>query len=134
MRDCARARTRPALVLCRLSIAHVFRRTIGSRGGKPTVGRDEASAREWFESHVWPNGRHCPRRGSTRTTESKHKKTPYRCSDCRSHFSAETGTAPESSKIPLRKRVFAIYLEATGLKGVSSMKLHRDLKVTQKTA
>ena len=36
--------------------------------------------------------------------------------------------------MPLRKWVFAIYLEMTGLKGVSSMRLHRDLKVTQKTA
>ena len=95
---------------------------------------DEASAREWFESHVWPDGRHCPRCGSMRTTESKHKKMPYWCSDCRSYFSVKTGTALESSKIPLRKWVFAIYLEVTSLKGVSSMKLHRDLKVTQKTA
>ena len=44
------------------------------------------------------------------------------------------GTALERSKVPLRKWVFAIYLEMTSLKGVSSMKLHRDLKVTQKTA
>ena len=95
---------------------------------------DEASAREWFESHVWPDGRHCPRCGSMRTTESKHKKMPYWCSDCRSYFSVKTGTALEGSKIPLRKWVFAIYLEVTSLKGVSSMKLHRDLKVTQKTA
>jgi len=40
----------------------------------------------------------------------------------------------ERSKIPLRKWAIAIYLEMTSLKGVSSMKLHRDLKVTQKTA
>ena len=40
----------------------------------------------------------------------------------------------ERSKVPLRKWAFAIYLEMTSLKGVSSMKLHRDLKVTQRTA
>ena len=40
----------------------------------------------------------------------------------------------ERSKVPLRKWVFAIYLEMTSLKGVSSLKLHRDLGVTQKTA
>ena len=34
----------------------------------------------------------------------------------------------------LRQWVFAIYLEMTSLKGVSSMKLHRDIGVTQKTA
>ena len=95
---------------------------------------DEGKAREWFEAHVWPDGRHCPRCGSTRTHEAKHAKMPYRCSDCRSYFSVKTGTALEGSKISLRKWVFAIYLEVTSLKGVSSMKLHRDIKVTQKTA
>ena len=34
----------------------------------------------------------------------------------------------------LRHWVIAIYLEVTSLKGVSSMKLHRDLGVTQRTA
>ncbi len=95
---------------------------------------DEDAARKWFEAYRWPDGRYCPRCGSTRTHECSHVKSPYRCTDCRKYFSAKTGTALESSKIPLRKWVFAIYLEVTSLKGVSSMKLHRDLKVTQKTA
>ncbi len=95
---------------------------------------DEESAHKWFEAQIWPKGRHCQRCGSTRTHEASHAKMPYRCSDCRSYFSAKTGTALEGSRIPLRKWVFAVYLEVTSLKGVSSMKLHRDLKVTQKTA
>ncbi len=95
---------------------------------------DEETARKWFESHIWPDGRHCPRCGSTRTHEASHAKMPYRCTDCRSYFSVKTGTALEASKIPLRKWVFAVYLETTSLKGVASMKLHRDIKVTQKTA
>ncbi len=37
----------------------------------------------------------------------------------------------ESSNLPLRKRVCAIYLENTGLKGVPSMKLHRGIGVNQ---
>ena len=40
----------------------------------------------------------------------------------------------QSSNIGLRKWAIAFYLLSTGIKGVSSMKLHRDLKVTQKTA
>lgn len=95
---------------------------------------DEESARKWFESRVWSTGRCCPRCGSLRTHEASHAKSPYRCTDCRSYFSAKSGTALEGSKISLRKWVFAIYLETTSLKGVSSMKLHRDIKVTQKTA
>ncbi len=94
----------------------------------------EESAREWFESRVWPNGRHCPRCGSTRTSEASHAYMPYWCSDCRSYFSVKIGTVLESSKIPLRKWVFAIYLHLTSLKGVSSMKLHRDIGVSQPAA
>ena len=95
---------------------------------------DEETARTWFEAHVWPNGRACPHCGSVRTGEVNHAKSPYRCHDCRRHFSVKTGTAMAASKLPLRHWAFGIYLEVTSLKGVSSMKLHRDLKVTQKTA
>lgn len=97
---------------------------------------DEASAVHWFESQVWPHGeRHCGHCGSTKTRATKSgKPMPYWCSDCRSYFSVRTGTALECSRLPLRKWAFAIYLVLTNLKSVSSMKLHRDLKVTQKTA
>ena len=95
---------------------------------------DEAAARKWFESLVWPDGRYCPRCGSTRTHEASHKHSPYRCTDCRSYFSVKTGTLTEGSNLSLRKWAFALYLETTSLKGVSSMKLHRDIGVTQKTS
>ena len=38
------------------------------------------------------------------------------------------------SRLPLSSWAIAFYLVSTNLKGVSSMKLHRDLNVTQKTA
>ena len=96
---------------------------------------DEAAARAWFERHIWPDGeRHCPHCGSTRTHEASGANSPYRCSDCRGYFSVKTGTIMDNSRLPLRKWVFAIYLEMTSLKGVSSMKLHRDIGVTQKSA
>jgi len=94
----------------------------------------EDAAREWFESIIWPNGRHCPKCGSLRTREASHKKMPYWCSDCRSYFSVKTNTTMQSSKIPLRKWAIAIYLCLTSLKSVSSMKLSRDLGVKQQTA
>ena len=50
------------------------------------------------------------------------------------HLSVKTGTALEASHVSLRKWAFAVHLEVTSLKGVSSMKLHRDLGVTPKTA
>ena len=94
---------------------------------------DEA-ARVWFESVIWPDGRRCGHCDSTNTFEAQHRSMPYRCRDCSGYFSVKTGTAIEPSKIGLRKWAIAICLELTSLKGVSSMKLHRDLGVTQKTA
>ena len=96
---------------------------------------DEESAAKWFEETRWPNGRHCPHCGGFDTKDVPNAKPmPYWCRDCQSYFSVRTGTAIEKSRLPLRKWVFATYLFVTSLKGVSSMKLHRDLKVTQKTA
>ena len=96
---------------------------------------DEKSAREWFEKERWGGQRCCSHCGSIRTSESAHhKKMPYRCKDCHGYFSVRTGTLMESSKVPLRKWVWAIYLHLTNLKGISSMKLHRDIGVSQPTA
>ena len=47
---------------------------------------------------------------------------------------AAAGERSGGSNLPLRIWVWAIYLEMTNLKGVSSMKVHRDLGITQKTA
>ena len=94
---------------------------------------DDDSARIWFENIRWPNGRACPSCGSlTTATVPNDTPQPYWCKDCRSYFSAKTGTVMQASKLPVRKWVFAIYLLTTSLKSVSSMKLHRDLGVTQK--
>ena len=44
------------------------------------------------------------------------------------------GTVMQSSNLGAQKWVFAIYMITTGLKGTSSMKLHRDLGIRQATA
>jgi len=95
---------------------------------------DENAARLWVESVVWAEGRECGKCGSSRTREATHAKMPYWCTDCRSYFSVKTGTPLAHSNISLRKWAIAIYLCLTSLKSVSSMKLHRDLNVSQKTA
>ena len=95
----------------------------------------EQSARNWFEAIYWPGGRCCGKCGGQNTKRVPNEKPmPYWCSDCKSYFSVRTGTSLQSSRLPLRKWVIAIYLYVTSLKSVSSMKLHRDLGVTQKTA
>lgn len=95
---------------------------------------DEDSARKWFEDTRWPDGRACGKCGSTRTRKASHAKMPYWCSDCRSYFSVKTGTVMANSNLPLRKWAIAIYQVMTSLKGVSSMKLHRDLGISQPSA
>ena len=96
---------------------------------------DEATAAKWFEAQVWPEGRCCGHCGSTNTREVPNAKPmPYWCTDCRSYFSVRTGTAIANSRVPLRKWAIAIYLELTSLKSIASMKLHRDIGVTQSTA
>ena len=97
---------------------------------------DESSARQWFEERRWPDGvRPCPDCKSLATYHVvSEKPLPYRCRACKVYFSVRSGTVLERSKISLKKWIWAIYLCITNLKGVSSMKLHRDLRVTQKTA
>ena len=95
----------------------------------------EESAKTWFEAQRWPDGVRCPRCDTANASPvPKAHPAPWHCRPCRQYFSVRTGTVMARSRLPLRKWAFAIYLCATSLKGVSSMKLHRDLKVTQKTA
>ena len=66
--------------------------------------------------------------------EASHAKMPYWCTDCRSYFSVKTGTVMQNSNLPLRKWAIAIYIMTRSLKGVSSMKLHRELEISQPSA
>ena len=96
---------------------------------------DDDRARAWFEKQIWPQGAHCPHCGSFHIQHpTKHRSMTHRCRDCRKDFSLKTGTLMEGSKLGYQKWAIAIYLAMTGLKGVSSMKLHRDLEITQKSA
>ncbi|MCY3783120.1 MAG: IS1595 family transposase [Chloroflexi bacterium] len=96
---------------------------------------NEESARRWFEAQRWPDGVRCARcDGEHVTPVASGKPMPYRCRDCRQYFSVRIGTVMERSKITLRQWAWGIYLSTTNLKGVSSLKLHRDLEITQKSA
>ena len=96
---------------------------------------DEQAATAWFEDVFWNGTRCCGKCGSIKTREVPNAKPmPYWCTDCRSYFSVRTGTPIARSNVPLRKWAIAIYLCLTSLKSVSSMKLHRDIGVSQRTA
>ena len=96
---------------------------------------DDATAERWFVKTRWPEGVHCPCCGSVNVQErAARKPQPYRCRDCRKDFSVKLGTLMEGSKLGFQIWAMALYLMMTGIKGTSSMKLHRDLGITQKTA
>jgi len=96
---------------------------------------DDATAEAWFVQVRWPDGVCCPKCGSLNVQERRTRKPqPYRCRDCRKDFSVRTDTLMHGSNLGLQIWAVAIYLLNTSLKGVSSMRLHRYLNITQKTA
>ena len=96
---------------------------------------DPQKAEAFFVQSRWPDGIRCPECDSPKIHLRKNRRPqPFMCLDCRKDFSVKTDSFMHASKVSLGKWGIAIYLFSTSLKGVSSMKLHRDLGVTQKTA
>ena len=99
--------------------------------------RDEDAACRWVTDLRWPDGPHCPDCGSWNVQDDiRHRTMTHRCRDCpgKPYFSLRKGTVMESSKLPYRIWAVGIYLFSTNLKGISSMKLHRELGIGQKAA
>jgi transposase-like protein len=100
--------------------------------------QDEAAAYAWVEARVWPEGPICPHCGGTeRIGKLQGKSTRvgvYKCYQCRKPFSVKVGTVFESSHVPMRFWLQAMYLLCSSKKGISSNQLHRTLGVTLKTA
>ena len=96
---------------------------------------DEATAVQYVEERRWPSGVCCPKCGSDAVSRVKSgKPMPWRCRDCRKHFSVRTGTVFAESKLGIHKWLLAAYLMTTARKGISSVQLAKELGVTQKTA
>jgi len=96
---------------------------------------NEETARKFFEARRWGDEPVCGHCGSVSVTECKnHKPMPYRCRNCRSHFSVRTGTVLAESRLPLQKWLLAIYMLTSARKGIPSTQMARELGVTQKTA
>ena len=95
---------------------------------------DNQAAESWFIENRWPNGVKCAHCESPNVARRTHPTMPYHCRDCRKFFSVKVNTPMHGSKIGYRQWAVAFYLMTTGIKGVSSMKLHRDLGIRQSTA
>ncbi len=118
-----------------MSKAHEIVRT-----GMPLVeffGRwpDDIAAEAWFEGRRWPNGPVCSHCASVRVSKvASRRPMPYRCRDCRKHFSVMSHTVMHGSKIGAQMWLLALFLILANPKGRSSVQLAADLGVTQKTA
>ena len=96
---------------------------------------DDVTAEKWFVECRWADGIRCAYCESENVNDhATHATMPYRCRDCGKRFSVKTNSVMHASNLGYQKWVIAIYLITTSLKGVSSMKLHRDLGITQKSA
>lgn len=94
--------------------------------------RDDEAAEKWFIATRWSDGVRCALCDGDNVAKSAHPQMPFDCRDCRRQFSAKTNTVMHRSKLGYQKWIIAIYQLTTNLKGVSSMKLSRDLGVTHK--
>ncbi len=99
--------------------------------------KDEEQSKQWITEQRWEGKPRCPYCGTTNVQcNPAHPRMDYRCRECynRPFFSVKTGTVMEASKISYRHWAIGIYLFLTNLKGISSMKLHRELGIGQKAA
>jgi len=98
----------------------------------------EQAAYTFVEARVWPNGPVCPHcGGADRISKMQGKSTrigAYKCYQCRKPFTVKIGTIFESSHVPLRHWLQAIFLLSSSKKGISSNQLARTLGCTLKTA
>ncbi|MCY4101458.1 MAG: IS1595 family transposase [Rhodobacteraceae bacterium] len=95
---------------------------------------DEA-AKKWVANIRWGDKVKCPHCESDNIqTNVTHKTMDYRCRSCRKWFSVRTGTIMANSRLPIIHWVYAVYIQTSSLKGISSMKLYRELGITQRTA
>lgn len=97
--------------------------------------QSEEACRSFLEEIRWGNCPTCPHCG---TISNKHYRLAFKglikCKDCHSRFTVLTGTMFENSHVPLRKWFLAMYIFLSHKKGISSVQLHKDIHVTQKTA
>jgi transposase-like protein len=97
----------------------------------------EETAYAWVERLLWPTGPVCPHCGGfDRISKMGGKSTrigTYKCYQCRKPFTVKVGTIFESSHVPLRHWLQAMFLLASSKKGISANQLARTLGCTLKT-
>lgn len=95
--------------------------------------KDEDTCRKYLVDLRWGGEPSCPYCANENIWKIEGGKR-YKCATCKKKFSVTVGTIMEDSNIPLSKWFIAIYLCTSHKKGISSLQLHRDLGITQKSA
>lgn len=99
-----------------------------------TYFKSEQVCCEYLEQIRWASGLVCPYEDCKNDHIFRCKNNKYKCSECKRRYSVRIGSMFEDSHLPLQKWFAAIYLVTAHKKGISSLQLHRDIGVTQKTA
>src|SRR5580700_7767483 len=95
---------------------------------------DPSIAVEFLAAMRWKDGVVCQHCGSKAAHSYLKTRRIWKCRECKKQFSVKAGTVFEDSPIPLDKWMMVVWLVVNCKNGVSSWEIHRDLKVTQKTA
>jgi transposase-like protein len=100
---------------------------------------NEQAAYAYVEARLWPNGPTCPHCGATaehvgRLQGKSTRPGLCKCYACRKPFTVKVGTVMESSHVPLRVWLQAIYLLCSSKKGISTRQLQRTFGCGLKTA
>jgi transposase-like protein len=98
--------------------------------------QDHDKAREYLEALRWNGEPVCPHCGTVGKHYATKKAGVWRCSskECRKDFSVTTKTVMESSHIKLHIWLQAFALMTASKKGMSAHQIHRQLKITYKSA
>ena len=95
--------------------------------------KEEDTCKKYIAASRWGETPTCPHCGNVGAYVTNRG---FKCKakQCGSKFTVTTGTIFENTKISLRTWFAAMYLCTAHKKGISSLQLHRDLNITQKTA
>lgn len=89
----------------------------------------------YLERRRWGDKPVCVRCGCDgKITPQKKHPGRYWCGDCRSYFTARTGTPFEYSKVDVRKWIYAGYLLSISRKGIPAWQFKKQLGVAKNTA
>src|SRR6266568_2423062 len=100
------------------------------------VFHDAEKARQWLESHLWPDGTVCGYCGTIdNATPIETRPGYFQCNskECRSQFTVMVGTVFERSHIPLNKWLLCAFLMCSSKKGISAHQMHRMLGISYKS-